>query len=169
MNRPIWKWALIVGLPWTLIMVTFRIIVGRDNGIPGLLVTIFAGMVFGVLFGVTVRYLTTKLYNSILIDLHDGETMIKQDAANYSADWRPAVGGKLVLTNKRLIFKTHNRNSRSVEEYLDLNNITAVSQATGILKNKIIVETNDQRRHVFILDAPGDWSVRIEQQKSGRS
>ena len=77
------------------------------------------------------------------------------------------VGGKLVLTDRRLIFKSHKLNIQNHLEYFELSQIERL-QATRpfkILRNGLMLELADNSTHKFVVDDPDGWVASISNQK----
>ncbi|WP_254157665.1 hypothetical protein [Chryseosolibacter indicus] len=85
--------------------------------------SIFAGIVSGLFFGLFFRKIFTSTYKrlgekqlkQIVIILDEDEELIKEAGANHFKG-KEAVGGKLALTNKRLVFKSHKLNLQNHEQ-----------------------------------------------------
>lgn len=60
----------------------------------------------------------------ILIDIDSNETVILDGANHFKG--MEAVGGKLVLTENRLIFKSHKHNIHNHEESISIDQIKSI-------------------------------------------
>ncbi|MCV9385465.1 GRAM domain-containing protein [Reichenbachiella ulvae] len=86
---------------------------------------ILFGFLFGFGFLFFMQRMTTRLMNNIQIQLADDEIVRHEGGANLMKGIE-AVGGKLVLTDQRLIFKSHQKNVQSGETQLPLTEIQEV-------------------------------------------
>ena len=102
------------------------------------------------------------------IELAAGETLIKEGAANHFKG-SEAVGGKLYLTNTRLIFKSHAFNVQAHEEAFQLGDITSVlpRKTLGIIPNGMTVTLKDGREEKFVINGRDDWMKQIAGAKAG--
>lgn len=76
------------------------------------------------------------------------------------------VGEKLVLPNKRLIFKLHNLNVQSKEESIVLKEIIrAEAKGNNFLLRKITIHLRDNSVDTFFVDRRKNWVQQIPQAK----
>jgi hypothetical protein len=112
---------------------------------------------------------STQLKNyskKIIVETADNESIIKEGGANHFKG-KEGVGGKLVLTDRRLIFKSHKFNIQNHQDNFDLRQVEKL-QATKTLKfleNGLTLELMNNDRHKFIVDEPTDWIEKIMKQK----
>ena len=158
-----WKTALVIGLPYSFIMIFFKSL-SKDgltsSTIAGVIIT---GVVFGFLFAIGMKYYRERLYKEIIIELNSSESIIIEGGANHFKG-KEGVGGKLVLTDQRLIFKSHKFNAQNHELALTLNEIKGISETKtlGILNNGLTIELITNESHRFIVDVPAVWVNEIE-------
>jgi hypothetical protein len=107
-----------------------------------------------------------RLFQKIIVETAANEIIIKEGGANHFMG-KEAVGGKLVLTDKRLIFKSHKFNIQNHQENFELEQIEKVGATSTfkLLKNGITLELMNNVKHKFIVDEPTDWIEKIENQK----
>ena len=88
---------------------------------------------------------------------------IKDGAANHFKGME-SVGGRLYLTNRRLIFRSHSLNIQTHEESYRLDDIVAIVRRNtlGIVPNGIAVRLVDGREERFVVNGRGDWISKIE-------
>jgi GRAM domain len=105
-----------------------------------------------------------------------GETVIKQGGANLFKTIE-AVGGKLYLTNQRLIFEAHRYNVQSGVTEIKLSEIqstvTCWSKIFGLIPltpNGLAVQVQGQKRdYRFVLWGRSEWCKAINIAANGRS
>jgi hypothetical protein len=166
MTKKFWITALTFGLPWTMTMIIFNLI-SKDGSVLSIIVsTVIGGLVAGLLFAWTMQYAAKRLFKKIVIETAHNENIIKEGGANHFMG-KEGVGGKLVLTDKRLIFKSHKFNIQNHQDNFDLGQVKKL-QATKTLKfleNGLTIELTNNDRHKFIVDEPTDWVEKIMNQK----
>lgn len=106
-------------------------------------------------------------------ELRQGEKLVKDGAANLQKNIE-TVGGKLYLTNQRLIFESHKFNVQSGVTEVELSNFQSSEKCwtkfLGILPlfpNSLAVYTKEGEEFRFVLFGSGAWAAAIEAQKSG--
>ena len=103
--------------------------------------------------------------------LSANEHIIKQGAANLQKGLE-TVGGKLFLTNKRLIFEAHIFNIQAGITEIDLSDIQSLEKSwtkflgfLPVLQNSLAVYTIAGREYRFVLFGRGDWQAVIDENK----
>lgn len=166
MTKKTWIIALTFGLPWTVLMIIYYSIIKGGLTLNILVSNLIGGLVAGLLVAWTMQYASKRLFKKITIETADNENIIKEGGANHFKG-KEGVGGKLVLTDKRLIFKSHKFNIQNHQDNFDLEQIEKL-QATKTLKfleNGLTLELANNDRHKFIVDEPTDWIEKIVNQK----
>jgi hypothetical protein len=170
-----WKFVAMYGL---LVGPMIAYINFRDDLTPG---KIILGLIVGLMIGLLVKIsiekgapfflkkIGGKLLAQIKIEIREGEKLIKEGGANHFKRWE-AVGGKLALTNKRLIFKSHKFNIQNHEQIFPFEKIRDLKENTSIesLKNVLMLELTNNEIHRFVvdIDSPSEWIKEIERQKA---
>lgn len=166
MTKKFWATALTFGLPWTIFMIIFNLII-KDGPMHITIISILiGGLIAGLLFATIMQYTAKKIFKKVIIETADSENIIKEGGANHFKG-KEGVGGKLVLTDKRLIFKSHKFNIQNHQDNFDLRQVEKL-QATKTLKfleNGLTLELVNNDRHKFIVDDPTDWIEQIMKQK----
>lgn len=105
-------------------------------------------------------------------ELRQDEKLVKDGAANLQKNIE-TVGGKLYLTNQRLVFESHKFNAQSGVTEVELCNIQSSekcwTQFLGffpLFPNSLAVYTKQGKEFRFVLFGRGAWAVAIEAQKS---
>jgi hypothetical protein len=93
---------------------------------------------------------------------HIAEAILKQGGASHFKGME-AVGGKLFLTDHRLVFKSHRFNIQVHEESYALGDIVAVEPRRGIsiVGDGMAVVMHDGREERFVVFGRRDWITRI--------
>jgi hypothetical protein len=106
------------------------------------------------------------------IDLDPNETLIRQGGANLQRRWE-AVGGRLLLTNARLVFSSHAFNVQKGSVEIPLAAIRDVAPCwtkfLGFLPlapNSLCVST-DQGEHRFVVHGRSQWAEAIGSAQAG--
>mgnify|MGYP002352898173 CR=1 FL=1 len=100
-------------------------------------------------------------------ELRNGERIIKEGAANLQKNIE-AVGGKLYLTNQRLIFEGHKLNLQSGAVEVEISNIQSAQPAwtkllglLPIFPNSLCVYSKQGKEYRFALFGRGAWAAAI--------
>lgn len=103
--------------------------------------------------------------------LRQGEQVVKEGSANLQKNIE-TVGGKLYLTNQRLIFEAHKFNVQRGMTEIELSNIQALhpfwTRQWGlfpIFPNSLAVYTKHGEEYRFVLLGRSTWAVAIEAQR----
>ncbi len=96
------------------------------------------------------------------------ETIIKTGSANLQKNVE-SVGGKLHLTNQRLVFESHKFNIQNGVTEFDLSSIQTVERCWTkflgvfpIFPNSLAIYTKQGEAYRFVLFDRGAWSAAIE-------
>jgi phosphate/sulfate permease len=165
MKRKTWLTAVLFAVPWTLFMIIYNALL--MDGISTRLVvsTVIGGAIAGFLFSLSMEYFANRMIKGIQIEVDTNEEVVMEAGANHFKG-KEGVGGKLVLTNKRLIFKSHKYNIQNHQESYDLASIrnASATKTLGFLKNGLLLQVVDQP-HRFVVDNPTDWINSIYNQQ----
>jgi hypothetical protein len=166
MTKKFWTTVLTFGLPWAVLMIIFKSIEEGELTLLIIVSNLIGGLFAGLLFAWIMPRAGKRLFKTIVIDTADDEVIIKEGAANHFKGIE-GVGGKLVLTDKRLIFKSHKLNIQNHQENFALEEIQKLiaTKTLGVLKNGLTVELTSNNGHRFIVDEPTDWIEKIVNQK----
>lgn len=165
MTKKTLRTALVFGLPWAVILIVYFFI--TKGFLPELAILILVlGLLIGFIFAWALQFMTKGLLKKITVKISDNERIIREGGANHFKGME-GVGGKLVLTNKRLIFKSHKLNVQNHQDNFELEKIERLrtNKTLGFIANGLIVELANQERHRFVVDAPQDWIEIILKQK----
>ncbi|MFO7755746.1 MAG: GRAM domain-containing protein [Bacteroidales bacterium] len=164
MKRLNWKQRLLIA---ALTMVVYGLIavpVGIARGYEEIKDLLLQVVLFGVLFGLGFPFLMELLAPMLLAgiktpELREGEKIIFEEGANLFRSRMNAVGGKLVLTDKRLIFSPHRYNLQRGQESIDLKDIKEIvpRKTAKIADNGLRVITLDNAEYDFTVNNREEW------------
>ena len=107
-------------------------------------------------------------------DLLPTEKVIKEGAANQQKGWE-TVGGRLYLTNQRLVFESHSFNSQTGITIIQLSRIGTIKKAWTkllnifpLLPNSILINIENQQFN-FVIFSRSKWIAAINQAKDAIS
>jgi len=127
------------------------------------------GFVFTVLFGFGFPLLMEKLTKRQLAkvknpELTENETIIKEDGANLFHNFFNAIGGKLFLTEKRLIFNSHKFNLPNSTITIQLEDISEIIErkTIGIINNGLRIKTKNGLRYDFVVNDRNNWIEKLK-------
>ncbi len=132
----------------------------------GIIGGIVAGSLFGWLMGLFGK---SKFINeTTMIDTDPGEEILFQTAANHFKGLE-GVGGKLYLTNKRLIFKSHQLNIQNHQLSISLPEIEAAGRykTLGLVNNGLAITTKQNTTEKFVVDQVEEWLKHLTGRKNG--
>ncbi|HEX5170139.1 MAG TPA: GRAM domain-containing protein [Cyclobacteriaceae bacterium] len=157
---------LYLGLPYFALTIAWK---SFDDVINSQVVlsSAFSSLLFAVFFTLFAKYLTKSSLKKIQIELNpEDEKIIKEDGANHFKG-AEGVGGKLVLTNKRLIFKSHKFNIQNHEESIGLGQIKTVERRKTwhIINNGLLLQLVNNDVHKFVVNSASEWVNTIDQQR----
>lgn len=134
--------------------------------ISGLAGGAISGLLFGWLMGLFSKSKFDK--ETTTIDTEPDETIIFQTPANHFKGIE-GVGGKLYLTNKRLIFKSHKFNIQNHELSTNLTDINSVDRykTLGVVNNGLLIITNNNTTEKFVVEQADQWLKKLTARKNG--
>lgn len=104
-------------------------------------------------------------------EVRESETEIKKGAANLQKNIE-SVGGKLYLTNERLIFEAHKINIQNASVEIELSNLQSTEKCwtkflglIPIMPNSLAVYTKEGKEYRFVLFSRSAWIAAIDAQK----
>ncbi len=125
---------------------------------------VFKGIIFAFLFPWLLGSFRFSpfLDTTMKIALEPGEDIVFQTGANHFKGIE-GVGGKLYLTNKRLVFKSHKLNIQNHELSIDLDEIKKVerSKTVGLVDNGLTVTSGDNKMDKFVVENAEEWVEKM--------
>lgn len=149
---------LTTGVPFGVVMGLF---LGSQRG-PA--VGLVAGLVAGVLFGASLAAFVESQARRMKVrgGALDGEPILFQGPANH---WRGAEarGGWLVLTTRRLVFRSHGKNIQNQGLVVSLADVTAVepSRSLGLVPNGLRVRLAGDAVERFVVSGQAGWLAAL--------
>ena len=127
----------------------------------GLLSGVVAGVLFGLVIGIFLR--SKLLKNSTKVDIDPGENVLLESPANHFKGIE-AVGGKLYLTNKRIIFKSHKLNIQVHQLSIKLEDIKKFERykTLGLVNNGLSLTTVNETTEKFVVNEIEEWTRQLE-------
>ena len=120
---------------------------------------IFCGAFFGYFCGIIVRKLTKSIPPFVP---QADEDLLYESPANHRKGIEN-VGGKLFLTNKRLVFESHRFNIQNHETEIMLSDIVIADRFNNFgMNNGIAIKCKNSKIEKFIVSAPGMWIERLK-------
>jgi hypothetical protein len=131
---------------------------------------IVAGLVGGAVSGFLFGWLIGLFANSKFVDrttkieTDPGENILLQTPANHFKRIE-GVGGKLYLTNRRLIFKSHKLNIQNHLLSINLADIKGFDRyrTLGLINNGLSITTINNTRERFVVEQIDDWIKHLTQ------
>lgn len=106
-------------------------------------------------------------------ELRSGERIIKEGAANLQKNIE-TVGGRLYLTNQRVVFESHKFNVQSGVTEIEIPSIQSSEPAwtkflgfLPIFPNSLSVYTKQGKEYRFVLFGRGAWAAAITATSQG--
>ncbi|HEU0112109.1 MAG TPA: hypothetical protein VFQ73_14640 [Flavisolibacter sp.] len=131
---------------------------------------IVAGIVSGLLFGwLTGKFLISSIFTkSTQFQLDEGEVAIFQTPANHFKGME-GVGGSLCLTDRRLLFKSHDLNIQNHQLSIPLFQVQLVDRykTLGLMNNGLAVHLKGNITERFVVDKANHWVEHMERTKNG--
>lgn len=159
------KTTLSTGVPFGVVMGLFLSL--RYGPSVGLLAGLFAGLMFGAAMSGFVELQARRM--KIRGDALDGEPILFQGPANH---WRgpEARGGWLVLTTRRLVFRSHGKNVQNQGLAIQLGEVMSVepSRSLGIVPNGLRVRLYGDTVERFVVQGRGEWLAALADARASK-
>lgn len=133
---------------------------------------IFQGVFFGIFFGIGFPYINEKLAGrfsnkigaQIKPELETEEKIEIEGPANLFRGIE-GVGGKIFLTNKKMIFKSHKINIQKGQTDIDYANIQEVvkRKTAKLIDNGIRIITQNGKEYDFVVNERNLWFEKINE------
>jgi hypothetical protein len=134
--------------------------------VPGVLAGLIGGFLFGWLTGL---FSKSKFVNQeTIIDIDPDEEIAFQTPANHFKGVE-GVGGKLYLTNKRLIFKSHKLNIQNHQLSISLTDVNRADgyKTLGVVNNGLAIDTKQNTSEKFVVEQVDEWLRQLADRKNG--
>ena len=133
---------------------------------------LFQGMFFGFSMGIVYPFLmqkfgpkfNSKIGKNIKPELTQDESIEIEGPANLFRGME-GVGGKLYLTNKKVVFKAHKINIQKGQTDILYENITEIikRKTAKIINNGIRIKTNDKNEFDFVVNDREKWIEKLNE------
>lgn len=172
-HKPIimnWKQRIAFAL-WTALVFVFLLWLFdyfTDDKLYSVNSLIFQGIFFGIFFGIGFPFIMSKFAKKIEVtinpDLEIDEIIEIEGPANLFRGIE-GVGGKIFLTNKKMIFKSHKINIQKGQTNIDYQDIKQVVKRKSIklINNKIRIITKANKTFDFIINERDVWYEKISE------
>jgi len=107
------------------------------------------------------KFNAKKMEKQIILNYKQNEKLLFESGSNHFKGVE-GIGGKLFLTDKRLVFKSHKLNFQNHEEEFDPSQIENIENSNG---KKFNFEYQGKLEK-FIVDSPKEWIKQLESFKS---
>ena len=167
-----WKYriisAILAGLLYVGVLILFDYFFGEKFYNTNNL--IFQGFFFGIFTVIGFPYMiekfgtkfTSKIGKNIKPELSKNENIEIEGPANLFRGME-GVGGKLFLTNKKVIFKSHKLNIQKGQTDINYENITELikRKTAKLIDNGIRIKTNDGKKFDFVVNEREKWIEKL--------
>lgn len=129
---------------------------------------IFQGLIFGILMAFTITFLSQKFGTAIdkkINSVLDKDETIEFDGPANLLRGIEGVGGKIFLTNKRMLFLPHRMNIQKQQEIIDYREIESVAprKTAGLIGNGLRVITVSGDSYDFVLYNRKLWVEKLRE------
>jgi hypothetical protein len=137
---------------------TFKEILGSVAS--GIIAGLISGFLFGWIMGLFIKSKFVK--ETTKIETGHDEKILFQTPANHFKGIE-AVGGKLYLTNDRLIFKSHKLNIQNHQLSITLAAINTFERykILGVVNNGLSIITNHNTTEKFVVEQVEEWVKQL--------
>ena len=164
--------GLFFGIAMAIFFILQNLLTHSNLTTKDVVITIVSGLFGGALSGLLFGWLVGLFANSkrvtkdTKIDTEANETILFDTGANHFKG-AEAVGGKLYLTDKRLVFKSHKFNIQNHKLSINLSDIEKVDRykTLGLVNNGLSVTTTGNRIEKFVVQQPDKWFSQLIEKK----
>jgi hypothetical protein len=162
--------AIGLGLPMSLLFIVQHLLMEENPTTTMIISSIVAGLVMGGLSGLLSSWLLARFLKSKFVadgtkmKPEPGETVLFETPANHLKGIKGA-GGKLYVTDRRLLFKPHKLNVENHVFELGLTEIKNVSRykTLGFVDNGLSIATIDNTTERFVVEQVDQWIKHLEE------
>mgnify|MGYP000515953451 CR=1 FL=1 len=133
---------------------------------------LFQVVFFGIFFGIGFPYINEKLAgkfsNKVGINIKpelDAEEKIEIEGPANLFRGMEGVGGKMFLTNKKVVFKSHKINIQKGQTDILYENITEIlkRKTAKLIDNGIRIKTKDGNQFDFVVNERENWIEKLNE------
>ncbi len=125
------------------------------------------GLFMGISWALIMKWMSGDPYKHVKLKLESEETVVKEGGANL-IPVNKGEGGKLAVTNRRLLFKGQRYDTRDFQFVIEFDKIESIRthKSWKLLKNELHIAMTDGTTFRFAVDHPVQWLSAIEGQMS---
>ena len=169
-----WKFRVVSVILTGLLFVGIKCLIDywMDGNFQSLNSYLFQGVFFGVFMGIGFPYVTqkfgkrftSKIGKNITPELTQDEKIEIEGPANLFRGME-GVGGKLFLTNKKVVFKSHRINIQKGQTDINYENIKEIIErkTAKLIDNGIRIKTNDGEEFDFVVNERKKWIEKLNE------
>lgn len=159
--------AFVSGIFWAISWIGIKSAENNGFTIEILWSSALQGLFMGIFWAISMKVLSGDPYKHVRLKLETDETVMKEGGANLMAG-NKGEGGKLAVTNKRLLFKGQRYDTRDFQFVIEFDKIEniRIHKSWKLLKNEMQIAMTDGNNYRFAVDHPVQWLSAIEGQMS---
>ena len=125
------------------------------------------GLFMGISWALIMKWMSGDPYKHVKLKLESEETVVKEGGTNL-IPVNKGEGGKLAVTNRRLLFKGQRYDTRDFQFVIEFDKIESIRthKSWKLLKNELHIAMTDGTTFRFAVDHPVQWLSAIEGQMS---
>jgi len=171
MTQFTWKHKIIFGLVMSILHALMLLWIHQiTNDIPNYNSIVFQGVVMGIFYVFLFPYLIKRTANKLSkkVDLEvkniivSPEEIIFDGGAN-QIKGKEGVGGKLFITNKRILFVSHKYNIQNGTTSINPTDVTSVDKTklARIFNSGIVLTLKDNTTYKFSVNNQDEWFTKL--------
>lgn len=162
-SKEFWIMAMGFGVPMWIIMTLFYGVTDEFS-LKALLINFIAFVIIaGPLFATLMILFARYSFKKITITIPENEVLIKEYGANLFRG-KEGVGGKIALTDKSVLFKSHKINIQTGETIINIEDISGYeikNRLFNLLKNDITLKTTE-KDYRFIIQGRDEFITELK-------
>ncbi|MBP6680024.1 MAG: hypothetical protein KA166_02465 [Saprospiraceae bacterium] len=167
MKNSFLRMALGSAVLWAIIWIGIKS--AENNGFTTTILwaSIGRGLFMGISWALIMKWMSGDPYKHVKLKLESEETVVKEGGANL-IPVNKGEGGKLAVTNRRLLFKGQRYDTRDFQFVIEFDKIESIRthKSWKLLKNELHIAMTDGTTFRFAVDHPVQWLSAIEGQMS---
>jgi hypothetical protein len=162
-SKEFWIMAMGFGVPMWFIMTLFYGVTDEFS-LKALLINFIAFVIIaGPLFATLMILFARYSFKKITITIPENEVLIKEYGANLFRG-KEGVGGKIALTDKSVLFKSHKINiqtGESIINIVDISGYEVKNRLFNLLKNDVTLKTTE-KDYRFIIQGRDEFITELK-------
>lgn len=166
-----WKHKIIFGAVMALVHIGSLLMIHEFSGdTPNIKSIVVQGVFMGVFFMLFFPYLMkrtakklAKKVDVLVKDVINASEEIIYDGGANQLKGKEGVGGKLFITNQRLLFVSHKYNIQSGTTSIPLADIKSIekNKVAKIFNTGITIISNDSNKYKFVVNNQDEWYTKL--------